>query len=144
MLQATRSIGLLLFLALAAPAWAETKVISESEYPGATAAQQELDKYYNELLRVKEDQGLIDHGFGAGFADGHAWMQGLMSARDKADAVKLPYQLKEGYTSLINLGQGYMEMRRNPARDALELDNREEALWNDRSAVRRALDLKIE
>ncbi len=144
MLQIIRMACVILILAVAVPAWADTPTISEAEYPGVTEMQKTLSMYYNSLLAIKQQQEFVDKGFGAGFKAGHAWMQGLMAARDIVDTANLPYQIKDGFTALISLGTDYMEMRRSPIRDVLDLSAREEQIWNDRVTVLKALSTKIE
>ena len=143
MTNVVRIICVCVVLAITSPAWAETTPVSETNYPGVTEAQKVLGDFYNELLQIKQEQEFVEKGFAPGFKAGNAWMRGVMAARDKASDTKLPYIIQDGYSALINLGTDYMDMRRKPMRDLMDLNAREEQIWNNRMNVHDALRLEI-
>lgn len=119
------------------------EIVSAKEYPDAKEAQKSLDDLYFGLLDLKAKQDFFDRGFGPGFKEGNAWKQSALAARGKADNEKVPYQIKNAFSDLIELGDLYLEMRKTPIKTIDELDRRENALFDLRAKVCDALDMTI-
>ena len=89
---------------------------------------------YVNLLSIKGKEEFKTYGFGPGFPRANKWMQTSMALRNLAEQANVP-AIEHGAAALIELGQTYMEARRQGLKTAADFVRFEDAVYTLRLKV---------